>query len=60
MATMTAQAIAGPEAWRGEELARSTDWIREIPPAVLWGSIEAGALRSGIAQPATTQTGGTS
>lgn len=31
MATMTTQAITGPEAWRGEELARSTDWIREIP-----------------------------
>jgi Taurine catabolism dioxygenase TauD, TfdA family len=35
MATMTAQAINGPEAWRSEELARSTDWIREIPPAVV-------------------------
>ena len=34
--TMTVvQAIAGPEAWRGEELARSTDWIREIPPVVI-------------------------
>src|SRR5262245_17745424 len=32
---MTVEAIAGPEAWRGEDLARSTDWIREIPPAVV-------------------------
>jgi hypothetical protein len=31
MAMMTAQAITGPEAWRGEDLARSTDRIREIP-----------------------------
>ena len=32
---MTTKAIAGPEAWRGGDLARSTDWIREIPPAVV-------------------------
>jgi hypothetical protein len=32
---MTMEAIVGPEAWRGEELARSTDWMREIPPAVI-------------------------
>jgi Taurine catabolism dioxygenase TauD, TfdA family len=35
MATMTTLAIAGPEAWRGEELARSTDWIRTIPDEAL-------------------------
>ena len=35
MAMMTMQAIAGPEAWRGEDLARSTNWIREIPPLVV-------------------------
>src|SRR5262245_53019514 len=32
---MTVEAIAGPEAWRGEDLTRSTDWIREIPLAVV-------------------------
>ncbi len=35
MATMTTQPIMGPEAWRAEDLARSTDWIREIPSAVV-------------------------
>src|SRR5262245_27372151 len=33
--TTTAQAIAGPEAWRAGELARATDWIRAIPSAVI-------------------------
>jgi Taurine catabolism dioxygenase TauD, TfdA family len=31
--TTTARPIEGPEAWRGEELARSTDWIHAITPA---------------------------
>lgn len=31
--TTTARPIEGPEAWRGEELARSTDWIHTITPA---------------------------
>ena len=35
MVTMASEAITGPEAWRGEELARSTDWIREIPSALI-------------------------
>ena len=30
MTTATAQPIVGPEAWRGAELARSTDWIRPL------------------------------
>jgi hypothetical protein len=44
MAIATAQAIAGPEAWRGEDLARTTDWIRPIPDKVV-GEIE-GAVRA--------------
>jgi hypothetical protein len=35
MITTTVGRLTGPEAWRGEELARSTDWIRPIPPATL-------------------------
>ena len=64
MSTVTARAITGPDAWHGSDLSRTTDWIRPIPLAaideidralppgfeVLWGSIEPGALRGGIAQ----------
>jgi hypothetical protein len=28
----TARPIVGPEVWRGEDLARSTDWIRPLTP----------------------------
>ena len=44
MAIATAQAITGPEAWRGEDLVRSTDWIRPIQDEVV-REIEA-ALRA--------------
>ena len=33
MATIIAQPITGPAAWRGPELAGTTDWIRPITPA---------------------------
>ena len=33
MATMTAQPLEGPAAWRGADLARSTDWIWPISAA---------------------------
>ena len=35
MTTATAQPIVGPEAWRGAELARSTDWIRPLSGAAI-------------------------
>jgi hypothetical protein len=35
MTTTTAQPIIGPEAWRGEELARTTDWIRPFSDAAI-------------------------
>jgi hypothetical protein len=46
-----AHPITGPAAWRGAELARSAD-SKALPAGleVLWGSIEAGALRGGTAQ----------
>ena len=91
MSVTRAQPLTGPTVWRGEDLTRSTDWIRAITtteveemdarttyeddPApgrdrflmrlwlsvsnsralpegyeALWGSIEPGALRGGIAQ----------
>ena len=31
MATTIAQPLGGPAAWKGEELARSTDWIWPVP-----------------------------
>jgi TfdA family taurine catabolism dioxygenase TauD len=35
MATMKVEPIAGPEAWLGADMARSTEWIRTVPaPAV--------------------------
>jgi hypothetical protein len=48
---MTARAIAGPEAWRAEDLTRSTDWVREIPPEVVLELEEAlhGLKRRGLA-----------
>ena len=33
MAVVIGGPIAGPAAWRGEDLARSADWIRPIAPA---------------------------
>ena len=66
MNVMTATPIHGPAAWRGEDLRRTTDWIwairdawlsmpnsRALPEGseALWGSIETGAPRGGIAQP---------
>jgi hypothetical protein len=33
MSVTTAQPITGPEAWRGEDLARSTDWIHPVTAA---------------------------
>ena len=89
MSVTTATPILGPAAWRGEDLERTTDWIRPITDAevyharttyeddsapgrdrflmrlwlsmpnsralpegfeALWGRIEAGAPRGGIAQ----------
>ena len=88
MRATIAQPITGPMVWRGEDLTRSTDWIRAITSTdveeldtyeddprpgrdrflmrlwlsmpnsralpegheALWGSIEPGALRGGIAQ----------
>lgn len=35
MATMTAQPLEGPAAWRGDDLARSTDWIWPVPAAAV-------------------------
>ena len=35
MATIVRDRIAGPEAWRGADLARATDWIRPFTPAEL-------------------------
>jgi len=35
MATISAQPITGPEAWHGEELERTTDWIRVLAPPEL-------------------------
>ncbi len=32
MSVTSARAIAGPMVWRGEDLARSTDWIRAVTP----------------------------
>jgi len=50
MGTITTRPITGRAAWRGSDLARSTD--RALPPGfeVLWGSVEPGAPRGGIAQ----------
>ena len=33
MATMIAQPLGGPAAWRGADLARSTDWIWPVSDA---------------------------
>jgi len=33
MSVTTAEPLAGPMVWRGEDLARSTDWIRAVTPA---------------------------
>jgi hypothetical protein len=44
MAIEMARPITGPAAWRGEDLARERDWIREIPSAVV-DELE-GALRA--------------
>jgi hypothetical protein len=33
MSVTTAQPITGPEAWRGEDLTRTTDWIHAVTPA---------------------------
>jgi len=33
MSVVTAQPIVGPEAWRGDDLVRSTDWIWPVTPA---------------------------
>ena len=30
MSTMKAEPIAGPEAWLGADMARSTEWIRTV------------------------------
>ena len=35
MATMTAQPLEGPAAWRGADLARSTDWIWPVSAAAV-------------------------
>src|SRR5688572_29849381 len=35
MATIVRERLDGPAAWRGEELARATDWIRSFSPAEL-------------------------
>ena len=33
MSVTTTQLLTGPEVWRGEDLARSTDWIRTLTAA---------------------------
>ena len=57
MATLTARPLKGPAAWHGRDLERLLLrlWL-SMPNSrllfeVLWGSIEPGALRGGIAQP---------
>lgn len=51
MATMTAQPLEGPAAWRGADLARTTDWIWPISAAAA-GELDAalqGVKRRGLA-----------
>jgi hypothetical protein len=35
MATMTVQPLGGAAAWRGDDLARTTDWIRPVSPTAV-------------------------
>ena len=35
MATMKAGPIGGSEAWLGADMAKSTEWIRPVPPPAL-------------------------
>jgi hypothetical protein len=45
MSTITARPITGPAAWRGSDLAQSTDWIRPISAAAI---AELDAALSGV------------
>jgi hypothetical protein len=51
MATMTAQPLGGPAAWRGADLARSTDWIWPVSDATVaeLDAAVAGVKRRGLA-----------
>ena len=53
MSTMKAGPIAGPEAWLGVDMARSTDWIRTVsaPAAAELDGALHGLERRGLAWP---------
>ena len=53
MSLLNADPIAGPEAWLGSEMARSTDWIFSVPPRAIVEMDAAlrGLERRGLAWP---------
>src|ERR1700687_945046 len=53
MSAMKAEPIAGPEAWLGADMARSTDWIRTVsaPAAAELDGALRGLERRGLAWP---------
>ena len=53
MSTMKAEAIAGPEAWLGADMTRSTDWIRTLsaPAVAELDAATRGLERRGLAWP---------
>jgi len=53
MSAVNVERVAGPEAWLGTEMMRSTDWIFPVPPPAL-GELDAalrGLERRGLAWP---------